>query len=168
VISRFSPLQGSLILVSFIFINADLYAQLPNNLIGNTPASLKWEHINTDKVEVIFPVGLDTSAQRVANIVEHLWDLDDIGIGVQREKVSIVLQAPSAISNGLVTVGPFRSEFFPAPRQFDHPTSFLDRLTIHEFRHVQQFSNSQSGITKLVKNVLGSWAWGVKRKRAPT
>lgn len=158
--SRYLSLRACYLVFCFIFINVGLRAQLPANLIGNTPASLKWSYINTDKVEVIYPEGLDTSAQRVANVIEHLWDLKDIGIGMKREKVSIVLQAPSALSNGLVTVGPFRSEFFPAPRQFDHPTSFLDRLTIHEFRHVQQFSNSQSGITKLVKKVLGSWAWG--------
>lgn len=146
--------------VVFILSSTTSDAQIPSNLIGNTPSKLSWFHIDNERVEVIFPEGLDRSAKRVASIVEQMWDLQDPTIGSKRKKVSIVLQAPAAISNGFVTVGPFRSEFFPTPRQFDHPTSFLDRLTIHEYRHVQQFANADHGITRLARKILGSWAWG--------
>lgn len=135
-------------------------AQIPANPIGLNPPSLKWNQINTDRVQVIFPNNLEAQGQRVANIVNFLWDNPGAPIGNQNKKVSIILQNQTSISNGFVTVGPFRSEFFTMPPQYDITTSWLDLLAIHEYRHVQQFANTQKGVTKVVKTLLGSWAWG--------
>lgn len=137
-----------------------MMAQVPLNPIGNNSPSLKWKQIKNDRYQVIFPAGKEPTGRRVASIIDYLWDLEDPSIGPKRQKVSIMLQSDAAISNGFVTVGPFRSEFFPANRQFANATDYLDLLTIHEYRHIQQFANATHGITKTVKNVLGSWAWG--------
>ncbi len=137
-----------------------IFAQVPLNPIGNNSPSLKWNQIKSDRYQVIFPEGKEPAARRVASIIDYLWELEDPSVGPKRNKVSIMLQSDAAISNGFVTVGPFRSEFFPANRQFGNATDYLDLLTIHEYRHVQQFANATHGITKTVKNVLGSWAYG--------
>ncbi len=137
-----------------------LYCQVPSNPIGINPPSLKWQQIKTDKVQVIFPEGNEEEAQRVANVVHYLWEMDNTSIGEKKKKVTILLQNQTVIPNGFVTVGPFRSEFYLTPPQFNCTTDWLDILAIHEYRHVQQFSNSRRGITQFFKSILGSWTWG--------
>lgn len=135
-------------------------AQLPSNPIGINPAGLRWRQIRTDRVQVIFPEGLDSTGQRVANLVHYLWDQQSPSIGAKRIPVTMLLQSQSVISNGLVTPGPFRSELYPMSPQNNQATDWIDGLVIHEYRHVQQFANTRQGITGLVKSVLGSWPWG--------
>jgi hypothetical protein len=137
-------------------------AQVPSNNIGLNPYRLKWNQINTDKVQVVFPRGLEAQGQRVANLVHYMWQNGNESIGNRMKKVSIFLQNQSTVPNAFVTVGPFRSEFYLTPPQFNDygMLSWVDLLTIHEYRHVKQFSNANRGITRLVKTVLGSWAWG--------
>lgn len=135
-------------------------AQVPSNPIGINPPSLQWQQIKTEKVQVIFPKGNEEEAQRVANVVHYLWDRDNASIGEKKQRVTILLQNQTVIPNGFVTVGPFRSEFYLTPPQFNCTTDWLDILAIHEYRHVQQFGNSKRGITKFFKSLLGSWTWG--------
>ncbi len=137
-----------------------LPAQIPANPIGGNPLSLKWKQIHTERVQVVFPEGLEPAGQRVANMAHYLWDNHTESIGEGRQKVTILLQNQTLIPNGFVTVGPFRSEFNMTPPQFNCPTDWLDLLAIHEYRHVQQFGNSKKGLAGLVKNTFGSWGWG--------
>lgn len=146
-----------------IFLGLNMAAaQVPNNPLGVNPFGLRWQQINNERVQVIFPKGLEASGQRVANLVHWLWDSTGNSVGNRKEKVTILLQNQTTVPNGFVTVGPFRSEFFLTPPQFglNGATNWLDILAIHEYRHVQQFANSHQGITKLARRVLGSWAWG--------
>ena len=147
-------------IVVFVFLGGYLSAQLPSNSIGNNPSSQRWSQINTERVQVVFPNGQEESGLRVAQLINFLWDHETPTIGQKKHKVSIFLQGGRTLSNGLVTVGPFRSEFYQTPPQFANSTSYLDLLTIHEYRHVQQFANATQGVTKLAKNIFGSWAWG--------
>ena len=55
-------------------------AQLPQNPIGSNPLSLKWRQINTDRVQVIYPTPLESAAQRVANIVDFMWEMEEKSI----------------------------------------------------------------------------------------
>ena len=134
--------------------------QVPTNPLGLNPPQLRWRQIQTDRVRVIFPEPLDSAAQRVTNLVHYLWDSQPGSIGDNREKISIVMHNQTVIPNGFVTVGPFRSEFYLTPPQSNVSTTWLDYLTIHEYRHVQQFNNATRGISKFVKHTLGSWPWG--------
>ncbi|MCB0555964.1 MAG: PD40 domain-containing protein, partial [Phaeodactylibacter sp.] len=155
-----SPAKARLLAFLLLCFPLLLPAQIPANPIGANPLSLKWKQIHTDRVQVIFPEGLEPAGQRVANIVHYLWDNHTESIGEGRQKVTILLQNQTLTPNGFVTVGPFRSEFNMTPPQFNCPTDWLDLLTIHEYRHVQQFGNSKNGLTKLVKSTFGSWGWG--------
>ena len=111
-------------------------------------------------MQVIFPKGNEEQAQRVANVVHYLWERDNSSIGEKKQRVTILLQNQTVIPNGFVTVGPFRSEFYLTPPQFNCTTDWLDILSIHEYRHVQQFGNANRGLTKFFKSLLGSWTWG--------
>lgn len=145
--------------LSFLFSPSGK-GQIPSNTLGLNPPNLHWKQINTEKVQVIFPENMDSAAQRVANIVHYLQDKQPGSIGTLKDKISIILHNQTVIPNGFVTVGPFRSEFYLTPPQNNVSTDWLDYLTIHEYRHVQQFTNATRGISKLTKKVLGSWPWG--------
>ncbi len=136
------------------------HAQVPANPIGLNPPSLNWQEINTDRVQVIFPAEMEPQAQRLASIVHYMWDNNNQTIGDSMIPVSIMLHNQPVVSNGFVTVGPFRSEFYASPPQFNMLSNWIDILAIHEYRHVMQFGNSRKGITNLARQTLGSWAWG--------
>ncbi len=148
--------------LALVFTYHNLAAQVPSNPLGLNPFSLKWSQIDTDLVQVVFPRGLEKTGQRVANLIHAISDSAYRSVGSKSEKISIFLQNQTTLPNGFVTVGPYRSEFFVTPPQFGNngAANWIDLLTIHEYRHVQQFNNSMYGITKLARRVLGSWTWG--------
>jgi len=154
------PFAYVVLAVFFILFSSRSFSQIPANPIGLNPSGLKWSQIQTDRVQVIFPNGLNAQGRRVANLVHYLWDQDTLSVGTKKAPVTILLQNQGVLSNGFVTVGPFRSEFYTTPPQFDCTADWLDLLTIHEYRHVQQFTNSRKGITEVVRRTLGSWPWG--------
>lgn len=137
-----------------------LIGQVPSNPLGNNAIGLKWKQIETDKVKLIYPEGLDKQGNRIVNLVHHLWDLETNSIGNAHRKAPIILHPETALANGFVTVAPFRSEFFARAPHLDGTTDWLDHLTIHEYQHIKQFNQSRQGITGLVGKVLGEWAWG--------
>jgi len=93
--------------------------------------------------------------------VHYLYDSTQISIGERAGKISIFLQNQDTRSNGFVSVAPFRSELFITSPQFNFTgtADFLDILTIHEYRHVQQFLNARRGFTGLVAKVFGQIGW---------
>ncbi|TAE13571.1 MAG: hypothetical protein EAZ95_11060 [Bacteroidetes bacterium] len=137
-------------------------AQVPSNPLGLNPSRLKWNQIKTDKVQVVFPAGMEEYGQRTANLVHYLWDNNTESVGKKNNRITMILQNQTTVPNGFVTVGPFRSECYMTPPQFNvnGAGNWFDLLIIHEYRHVKQFANSRRGITRLAKNIFGSWTWG--------
>lgn len=156
-------MNSNSVISTFLFLIFGLsvsMAQVPTNPIGVNPHRLKWKQIDNDLVQVVFPQGQEEDGRRVADLIAYMAEQDNEDIGQLQQKVSIFLHGHRATANGLVTVGPFRSELFQTSPQMANSTDYLDLLTIHEYRHVQQFANATQGITKTVKHILGSWAWG--------
>ncbi len=119
---------------------------------------MRWKQINTDTARVIFPVGLDSAAQRVASFVSRLSLQDQLSLGKKFKKIDIVLQNQPVITNGYVSMGPFRSEFYttPSPDNYDPSSlSWLTQLTVHEYRHVQQYNNFDKGLSAVMKKLFG-------------
>jgi hypothetical protein len=125
---------------------------------GGNPASLKWKQINTPKARVIFPVGLDSQANRIANVVQLMDSTTSATIGGSQRKFNIVLQNQTTVPNAYVRLAPVMSELFMTPGQDNFSTGSIrwdDNLITHENRHMQQFSNFNKGITKLFSTLLG-------------
>jgi len=125
---------------------------------GGHPPSHKWKQINTDSARIIFPVGMDSQANRISSIIHYLATEKPLSLGNQLKKINVVLQSQTTIPNGYVQLGPFRSEFFmnPVLNNFDEGSiSWGDQLAIHEYRHVQQFNNFNNGLSKLMKTLFG-------------
>ncbi len=137
------------LILSVSFINAQEF--------GGNPPTVKWKQINTDTARIIFPEGRDSTAQRVASIV-HLLAAKNNSLGGRRDKINIVLQHQSTIANGYVGLGPYRSEFFLTPsfNNFDLGSiTWAEGLALHEYRHVQQFSNFRVGLSKAMYYLFG-------------
>lgn len=124
---------------------------------GGNPPSVKWKQISTDTVRIIFPDGTDSIALRVASVV-HFLAAKNNSLGTRREKINIVLQNQTTISNGYVNLGPYRSEFFLTPsfNNFELGSiSWAEALAMHEYRHVQQFNNFKTGLSKAMYYLFG-------------
>jgi len=147
------PTALTLLLLCFFH---SIFAQVP--VMENNPATLKWNEIITDNFNVLFPEGFEKEGQRMANTLEHLHGPVSKSLGKKPRPIPILLQNQGVISNGFVTLGPRRSEFYTSPPQdykFLGNNDWLNTLATHEFRHVVQFDKSITGISK-----LGYWFFG--------
>jgi hypothetical protein len=127
-------------------------------VFGGDPSSLHWRQINTSLVRVIFPVGQDSIAERIANIIGSVNTPTLKTIGSRSKKINLVLQNQTTISNAYVGLAPYRSEFLLTPFQNSFDLGSLpwpDQLTIHEYRHVQQYNNFNVGLSKVLYQVFG-------------
>ena len=143
-------------LLSFIFFILQ-FTFLSAQQFGGNPPSLKWKQLNSDTARIIYPEGLDSTAQRVAAIV-HFLAAKNNTLGNQLHKINIVLQNQSTIANGYVGLGPFRSEFLltPSPNNFSLGSiDWATGLAVHEYRHVQQYNNFRKGLSKLFYYLFG-------------
>ncbi|MEP6513342.1 MAG: hypothetical protein ABJA79_05705 [Parafilimonas sp.] len=125
---------------------------------GGEPSSLQWKQVNTDTVRIIFPQGLDSIAKRIAAITSKEQQQYSSTIGNKLHKVSIVLHSQSIFSNAFVALGPWRSEFFLTPQQnaFELGSiSWTDLLSVHEYRHVEQYSNFNVGGSHVMRILFG-------------
>ncbi|GEO07637.1 hypothetical protein SAE01_01330 [Segetibacter aerophilus] len=134
--------------------SASAYCQV----FGGNPSSIKWNQINTDTARVIFPVGLEDAGKRVSSIVHELQKSHTRSIGSNLRKINIVLQNQSTVSNAYVGLGPYRSEFylFAPTNSFElGAINWADLLSVHEYRHVEQYSNFNIGLSKVASVLFG-------------
>lgn len=125
---------------------------------GGHPASVKWQQTNTAHSRVIFPIGLDSQARRIQEIITRLDNVTAASIGGKAHKWNVLLLNQTTVPNAYVRMAPVMSEFFMTPGQDNFSTGSLrwdDNLVIHENRHMQQFSNFNNGITKAFSFLLG-------------
>ena len=125
---------------------------------GGNPAAIQWMQINNADARVIFPAGLDSQARRIHNIIEQLNRTTTETIGDKKRKWNIILQNQTTISNAYVRLAPVMSELYLTPPQDNFSAGSIrwdDNLIIHENRHMQQFSNFNTGITRIFSTVLG-------------
>lgn len=135
-----------------------LYSSIHAQEFGGNPPLLHWQQINTPQVRIIFPTGLDSQAMEIASITKKLYTQQPSSIGNTLRKVNIVLQNQTLKSNGYVGLAPYRSEFFlaPSPNSFELGSlPWHQTLAIHEFRHVQQYSNFNKGWSKVFSVLFG-------------
>lgn len=145
-------------LIFLVFIGYSVFAQ---TTLPTLPSTYKWQQINTPHFKIIFPKGFENQGQRMANTMEHLYEPVSSSLGKEPRKIPIILQNQNAVSNGFVTLGPRRSEFYtmsPQNYNFVGTLDWLDLLAVHEFRHVVQYDKSRTGFTKFIYYLLGEYA----------
>lgn len=127
-------------------------------VFGGNPPSIKWDQVNTPEVKVIYPVGMDTMGRRVASIIHQMNAVIQPTIGFKQKQVSLLLQNQTIIPNAYVGLAPFRSEFYLTPDQNSFnigSLNWIDQLSAHEYRHVQQYNNYNVGLSKDLHFLFG-------------
>jgi len=135
---RMSSLKFGMLFLLIILSGTGVYGQN----FGGTPNRIKYVQIETDTVQVVFPVGMDYWGQRVANLTTYMAQMNDSSLVATPIQTSIFIRNLTTVPNGFVAWAPYRSELFTTPpyNQFIGISSWADMLSIHEYRHVEQFS----------------------------
>ena len=145
------------------FLLAMLILQLAaQDQFGGHPSGLKWRILDADAIRLIYPEGMKPSANRVASLIDHMHYHNRKSIGAQHHKINMLIQNQTIIPNGYVALAPFRSELFSTPPQsitLSGSLDWMDILAVHEYRHVQQYSNANRGITKVGHILFGEQGW---------
>lgn len=125
---------------------------------GDNPPSVKWMQINTDSLRVLFPKGNKQQALEVFNTSLYMNRHERASVGNKVEKLNIILQPHTVISNGFVALAPFRSVFQTTPPSDNFSlgtTNWLSELSIHETWHALQNMNFRSGLGKTFHTLFG-------------
>jgi hypothetical protein len=154
-----SPKKLSFLAPALLFLLFPLFVHAQE--FGGNPPTMKWRQIDTDTARVIFPTTLENQAQRVSNLIHYITRNANRSVGERHRKINVVLQNQTVVSNGYVGLAPFRSEYFMTTPQsgYNVGSNWLDLLTIHEQRHVQQFVNAKRGLTNFGYLISGELGW---------
>lgn len=128
-------------------------------LLDQSPTSLHWYRLTSPHFKVLFPQGMDTTAQRTLSRLESLYEPASASLGKQPRPISVVLQNQTTNSNGFVTLFPRHSEFFAIPPQDPGllgTFNWLDLLAVHEYRHVVQNDKALQGYGRVLHTFLGN------------
>lgn len=143
----------------FGFVSFALNAQV---VLENDPASARWYRLESPHFHILYVRGFEAQAQRVANNLETIYKPESKTMGVVTKTVPLVLHNLTATSNGFVTMSPPTSEFFAMPSQdynFTGTLDMLDMLSVHEYRHVVQYTRARTGFSKWLYYGLGPAAF---------
>ncbi|MEI6865446.1 hypothetical protein [Flavicella sp.] len=130
--------------------------------LGKHASNIKWKSIETENVKIIFSEGTNLKAQRIADVIEYIHNNKTVSVGNKSKKIDIILQNQQTISNGFVTLSPYRSEFFaigPQDQSSLGTPDWLDLLSMHEYRHALQYANANRGLTKFFYTIAGQDGW---------
>ena len=115
----------------------------------------KWYQIRTHHFNILFQGHIHREANRMANTLEHYYPFVSKTLQAAPGKCPLILDTRRAHSNGYTNFGPSRMRIYTFPAQ-DYSYSgdgidWLSGVSIHEFRHVVQY-------TKLAQHGLGEVA----------
>lgn len=128
-------------------------------ILDQNPPSLHWYRLTTPHFRVLYPTGLDSTAQRTARRLESLYEPVSASLGKKPRRISLLLQNQTTNSNGFVTLFPRRSEFFAVPPQDPGllgTFNWLDLLAVHEYRHVVQNDKALQGYGRVFYTLFGN------------
>ncbi len=124
---------------------------------GITP-NTKFFTEQNKQAKIIFPYTHQQQSKYVLSLFNLLDSATKQTLGNKAKQWNVVMQHKTVIPNAYVRMAPIRSEFYLTP-DFDNLQSgtlpWVQLLATHEYRHIQQFSNFNNGITKLASFLFG-------------
>ncbi len=127
---------------------------------GEDPFSISWRQIHTENFQVIFPEEYEEQAKYITDVLEWSYQNATESLDHSPRKVSVIIHNQTVISNGFVSWAPRRAELYTNPPANNDTHDWLERLTIHEFRHVVQIDKLNQGLTRLLGFLFGEMATG--------
>jgi len=128
---------------------------------GSDPASVRWQRMQTENYDLIFPKGCDSLARVYGRLLEDLrTDVGrSCGMTVRqgyRGKMPVILHAYTSTANGAVTWAPRRMELYTMPEPFaPTPIPWERLLAVHEGRHAAQMSFGSIGFWRPLNRLVG-------------
>jgi hypothetical protein len=125
---------------------------------GQNPPDVKWRQIRTPHFKVIFPAEIKNTGQEVANTLEYIYFPDGKTLNTNPAPLNVYLYNRKVMSNGFFTLAPRRSVFYNTSPQNHNLLGCADWykiLSVHEFRHCNQFTATNQNFTK-----FASWLYG--------
>lgn len=147
-----------LLIFALLITIGDLSAQY--YILGQDPASIKWNQISSPTTNIIFPEGFEESAQRYANLIEVSHKSILFPYINSTKQLKIVLHNRTVVSNAMVSPTPFHADFFSLPDQNTYAQLWDKQLSLHEYRHAVQMQKLNQGTTKVLKALFGDQAIG--------
>lgn len=142
----------------FYFILFYLSYESQAQIFSGTKPQIDWQQINIPQAQIIYPSQTDSIAKRIADNIRLIQTEAQMTIGGKFKKVPVVLRNSGLVSNGYVSLSPFRSEFYLTAPQNPFELGSIpwpDLLSAHEYRHVQQYSNFDVGLSHVMKSIFG-------------
>lgn len=128
---------------------------------GQDPASIRWQQIRTENFQLIFPEDYAPQAQYVADVLEYAYTHATLSLLHRPRRVSVIIHNRTVVSNGFVSWAPRRMELFTNPPPDNDFHDWMERLALHEFRHVVQIDKLNQGLTRVLGYILGEQAVGL-------
>lgn len=125
---------------------------------AQNPPNIEWKQITTKHFRIMFPGELKKNAQQVANTLEHKYAAISNSLNSNPDPLDIYLYNRQVFSNGYFTLAPRHSVFYNTPPQNHNMlgcANWYKILSIHEFRHCNQFTALNQNTTRLL-----SWLYG--------
>ncbi len=130
-------------------------------LRGQDPAGINWKQIHTPHFRLIFPEDFTDRALYVADILEYSYEPVSASLGHLPRRVPVILNNRTVVPNGFVSWAPSRIEMFSNPPAGNDPHGWLERLAVHEYRHVVQVDKLNQGAVGLASRIFGEHATGL-------
>ncbi|PKP35592.1 MAG: hypothetical protein CVU00_01710 [Bacteroidetes bacterium HGW-Bacteroidetes-17] len=153
----FMKLKRSITVLVFLMLLSSL-AKGQYFSSGQDPASTKWKQINTANFQIIFPENFEVQAQYLANILDSAYALVAYSLNGTIKKTSIILHTQTVVSNGTTAWAPTRIDLHTTSPQQIYAQPWLDQLALHEIRHLIQIEKLNTGLTNVLKIILGEQA----------
>jgi len=123
---------------------------------------IPWRVIEAGQTSLIYPAPQEEVAQELAR--KNLLLEDHLGKTLNSSLAfnwPIILNPDSLITNGYVTVAPFRSEWYGLPMlEGDQTLPWYDLLAIHEGRHMYQIEGARRGLGAMAYLLYGQIGLG--------
>ena len=152
-------MRNTILFLLLSIITAQAIAQ---SVFSNSSPKTNWQYIENEKYRLIFPKSFENKAPQIASLLDTLYFLGSRSmLDKNPKRVSMIIRNESTISNGFVTLGPRRSEIYTMPPHnynFLGTNDWLDKVIIHEYRHVVQFDHSNRGFNQLLGFLFGQSA----------
>ncbi len=159
---RFLSATVALIWIFPFYLAAQFY------LTGENPPSVKWNELKTEHFRIIYPGQLANDAARLGSVLEFAMDSVSDMDNPFRKRTPVLMQNGTVLSNGFVTLAPFRMELDVTPPQDIYAQDWISQLGLHEFRHVAQLNQLNQRPVRVLRWLTGDIAQGILSSRFPS
>ena len=124
-------------------------------LSGQDASSLRWNRIKSDHFTIIFPNDYASEANRIARLLETTYPVLRATYDARAKATPVIIHPHSVIPNASAAWAPRRMDFYQTSPQDGYSQDWMKQLSLHELRHIVQFSTLDKGFGKLISALSG-------------